>query len=195
MTIFPPFEEPGEKPGIGSIPESLSGTTRQLFPVVYAQLRDLAHKKMSREREGLTLQTTALVHEVYLRLNDDPSVTWENSRQFFAVAAEAMRRILVERARRYSARKHGGGRGRIDLDHVDAATASVDPDAMLALDEAMNELRRFDERLSEVVMLRYFAGLSVEEVAKALDRTSRTVLRDWAIARAWLWRKLHTMVE
>lgn len=145
---------------------------------------------MAREPSGLTLQTTALVHEVYVRLSNDPDVNWENPRQFFAVAAEAMRRILVERARRHHAIKRGGGRQRVDLEFVDAAVETADPDAMLALDDALSELRRFDARLGEVVMLRYFTGLSVEETAAALDSSTRTVKRDWSVARAWLNRRL-----
>jgi RNA polymerase sigma factor (TIGR02999 family) len=169
----------------------LTGTTRELFPVVYQQLRDLAHRKMAHEPPDLTLQTTALVHEVYLRLSNDPTVNWENPRQFFAVASEAMRRILVERARRHHAKKRGGGRERIDLDFVETAAEAADPDAMIALDDALTHLSAFDARLGEVVMLRYFSGLSVEETAAALDSSPRTVKRDWSVARAWLSRRLH----
>jgi RNA polymerase sigma factor (TIGR02999 family) len=166
--------------------------TSDIFPVVYQQLRDLAHAKMNREPAGHTLQTTALVHEVYLRLKNDGEAQWENPRQFFAAAAEAMRRILVERARRQAAVKYGGKRQRMDLEDVDAAAAAeaTNPAAMLTLDEAIDELKRFDERLAEVVMLRYFSGLSVEETAAALESSPRTVKRDWAVARAWLSRKL-----
>jgi RNA polymerase sigma factor (TIGR02999 family) len=174
-------------------PDSFTGTTRELFPLVYRQLRDLAHRKMAREPAGLTLQTTALVHEVYLRLSNDPGTNWESPRQFFAVAAEAMRRILVERARRHAAKKRGGGRERVvgyDLDFVDSAVEPPDSDAMVALDDALTHLRAFDARLGEVVMLRYFAGLSVEETAAAMESSPRTVKRDWSVARAWLSRKL-----
>lgn len=163
--------------------------------MVYQQLRDLARRKMAREPAGLTLQTTALVHEVYLRLSNDPAVTWENPRQFFAVAAESMRRILVERARRHASKKRGGGKQRLDLDFVDAAVESADPDAMIALDEALTQLRQFDDRLGEVVMLRYFTGLSVEETAAALDSSPRTVKRDWSVARAWLSRRLNELQD
>jgi RNA polymerase sigma factor (TIGR02999 family) len=176
-----------------SPPDAFKGTTRQLFPVVYQQLRDLAHRKMAHESGGLTLQTTALVHEVYLRLSKDPAISWENPRQFFAVAAESMRRILVERARRYASQKRGGGRARVDFDSVDSPIEVADPHAMVALDEALTELSSFDAGLSEVVMLRYFTGLSVEETAAALDRSPRTVKRDWSVARAWLSRKLSAL--
>lgn len=170
--------------------DSLPGSTQELFPVVYQQLRELAHKKMAREPAGLTLQTTALVHEVYLRLQNDPNIAWENPRQFFAAAAESMRRILVERARRHLSQKRGGDRQRMDLEFVDAGVETPDPHAMIALDDAITQLRAFDSRLGEVVMLRYFTGLSVEETAAALETSPRTVKRDWSVARAWLSRRL-----
>jgi RNA polymerase sigma factor (TIGR02999 family) len=150
---------------------------------------------MARESSGLTLQTTALVHEVYVRLTQDPSVTWDNPRHFFAAAAEAMRRILVERARRVHARKRGGDRKRVELDFVDTGFEPPDPDALLTLDQALDELRAFDARLAEVVMLRYFSGLSVEETAAALDSSQRTVKRDWSVAKAWLSRKLAQLAQ
>lgn len=171
-------------------PVGFSGTTRDIFPHVYTQLRDLAHAKMTREKSGLTLQTTALVHEVYMRLSSDPAVRWENPRHFFAAAAEAMKRILIERARRASARKHGGGRQRQDLDFIDAAAENADADGLIALGEALDELSQFDPTLHEVVMLRYFSGLSVDETAKAMDRSPRSVKYDWAVARAWLLRRI-----
>ncbi|MFT3786281.1 MAG: ECF-type sigma factor [Tepidisphaeraceae bacterium] len=175
--------------------DSTSSSTGDLFPVVYQQLRDLAHAKMNREPSGHTLQTTALVHEVYLRLSKDGKGEWQNPGHFFAAAAEAMRRILVERARRHHSLKRGGGRDRVDLEFVDAAEETTDPDAMLALDQAISELKEFDERLSQVVMLRYFSGLSVEETAAAMQTSPRTVKRDWSVARAWLARKLGEAVE
>jgi len=145
---------------------------------------------MGRERAGLTLQTTALVHEVYVRLSNDPAVIWESPRQFFAVAAESMRRILIERARRYASVKRGGGRARVDFDSIDAPVQTAAPAALLALDEAISALTHFDARLGEVVVLRYFTGLSIEETAAAMESSPRTVRRDWAVARAWLGRKL-----
>jgi RNA polymerase sigma factor (TIGR02999 family) len=167
-----------------------SERTTDLFPAVYQQLRDLAHAKMSHEPGGHTLQTTALVHEVYLRLSKDGNVLWENPRQFFAAAAEAMKRILVERARRQAAIKYGGKKERVDFDSIDAPADNAHPLAMLALDEAIDHLKQFDARLGEVVMLRYFSGLSVEETAAALESSPRTVKRDWSVARAWLARRL-----
>ncbi len=163
--------------------------TSELFPAVYQQLRDLAHAKMNREPSGHTLQTTALVHEVFLRLSQNGEPLWDNPRHFFAAAAEAMRRILIERARRQQSLKRGGDRDRVDLDFVDKGEES-EPSAMLALDEALDELKVIDDRLCQVVMLRYFTGLSVEETATAMDTSPRTVKRDWAMARAWLCKKL-----
>jgi RNA polymerase sigma factor (TIGR02999 family) len=162
------------------------------FDRVYEELRQLAGGQMRHERNGLTLQTTALVHEAYLRLMKDPESRWNSPGHFFAAAAEAMRRILVERARRHAARKHGGGRRRLDLDSVDAEAPHVagDAEALLELDEALVDLKARDTRLGEVVMLRYFAGLSVDETAAALETSPRTVKRDWAFARAWLTRRL-----
>ena len=178
---------PADIPAPVSAQAEPSASTHDLFPKLYNQLHDLAHSRLRHESNGHTLQTTALVHEVYMRLGADSG--WENPRHFFGAAAEAMRRILVERARRRDSLKRGGGKSRIDLDFVDAATES-DPAAMLALDDALTELKVMDPRLSEVVMLRYFSGLSVEETASAMAVSSRTIKRDWAVARAWLSRRL-----
>src|SRR4051812_9938175 len=156
----------------------LDGKTGELFPTVYEQLRELAHAKMNREPSGHTLQTTALVHEVYLRLSKDGAGDWDNPGHFFAAAAEAMRRILIERARRSASLKRGGDRSRVDMEFVEHGTES-EPLSMLALDEALTELESFDARLGQVVMLRYFTGLSVEETAVALQTSPRTVKRDW----------------
>lgn len=183
-----PNSPPGRRDD-GTPPKRIDGATTDLFPTVYEQLRDLAHAKMNREPTGHTLQTTALVHEVYLRLSKDGAGQWENPRHFFAAAAEAMRRILIERARRASSLKRGGDKDRIDLEFVDHGMES-EPSSMLALDEALTELQSFDARLGQVVMLRYFTGLSVEETAVALETSARTVKRDWAVARAWLGKRL-----
>ncbi|MEM6562114.1 MAG: ECF-type sigma factor [Planctomycetota bacterium] len=177
--------------------QASGGSTPELFGHVYSELRDLAHSRMSHEKAGLTLQTTALVHEVYLRLMKNPRVQWENPRHFFGAAAEAMRRILIERARRYATHKRGGGRKRMDLDSTLDAGSVLGGDgpndeahAMLELDEALTELKAKDTRVGEVVMLRYFGGLSVEETAAAIGGSARTVKRDWAFARAWLAKRL-----
>lgn len=194
----PTFEQLPENEPIGAdgdpAPAHLSGTTRELFPAVYRQLRALAQKKLAHEPRELTLQATALVHEVYLRLSKQPEVRWESPGQFFAVAAESMRRILVERARRYGYQKRGGGKKRVELEFADAGVVDLNPVGMLALDEALEDLRRFEPRLCDVVMLRYFAGLSVEEAAAAMNSSPRTVKRDWSFARAWLARRLDEAV-
>jgi RNA polymerase sigma-70 factor (ECF subfamily) len=160
-----------------------------LFPLVYAELRRIAAREMRRERPGRTLQATALVHEAYLRLLRDASLSFENRAHFLGIAAHAMREILIERARARVAQKRGGHAVRVTLEDVLFATqgASVD---VLALDEALQRLARLDERRARVVELRYFGGLSVEETAAALDLSPATVKRAWTLARAWLYREL-----
>ena len=162
----------------------------QLLPLVYAELRQLAAQRLARERPGQTLQPTALVHEAYLRLVDvkDPQ-RWEGRGHFFAAAAEAMRRILVERARRKGARKRGGGATLVDL--ADAAPAGADHSFDLVdLDEALGELERHDAQAAGLVKLRYFAGLSHQEAAEALGVGRRAADRLWKLARAWLYQRL-----
>ena len=163
-----------------------------MLPLVYDELRRLAHQRMAAEPgrgSGLTLQPTALVHEAYLRVLGESNVQWQNRGHFFAAAAQAMRRILVERARRQKAHKHGGQHRRISLDEADIAADEQHAD-LLALDEALNQLQQRDPRKSDIVMLRYFAGLTIEQTAVALD-LSRTVVKDeWAFARAWLHSEL-----
>jgi len=162
----------------------------QLLPLVYDELRRLAAEKMREEKPGQTLQATALVHEAYVRLVDaEKAQHWDSRRHFFAAAAEAMRRILVERARRKGAAKHGGGRVEIDLDE---ALAVVDhrADEVVALDEALEELARHDPEAAELVKLRFFAGLGHQEAAQALGMCRREADRLWALARAWLYREI-----
>jgi len=161
----------------------------ELFPLVYAELRRIAAREMRREKPGRTLQTTALVHEAYLRLLKDASLSFENRAHFLGVAARAMREILIEHARARSARKRGGGAVRLTLDDLVAPVSSPSID-VLALDEALERLARLDERHARVVELRYFGGLSVEETAAALGLSPATVKRDWTLARAWLFREL-----
>lgn len=184
--------------------EGDSRAASELLPVVYDELRRLASQRMAHEPAGLTLQATALVHEAYLRLIKDADVRWNGRNHFFAAAAIAMRRILVERARAVAGPKRGGGRKRIDLDAADAAGAGnggggggaggpESPEAVvdwLALDEALAGLEKEDPRLAEVVMLRFFAGLSVEKAAEVLGISDRQVKREWAVARAWLYEKM-----
>lgn len=161
----------------------------ELLPLVYEELRRLAQHRMANEPAGQTLQPTALVHEAYLRLLGDQEVHWQNRGHFFAAAAESMRRILVERARRVRRLKHGGGRVRLDLDAAEFP-ADGDPQDMVALDEALSRLQAIDERKGSIIMLRYFAGLSIEETAQALGLSRTTVKDEWSFARAWLYREL-----
>ena len=162
----------------------------QLLPLVYDELRRLAAQKLAQEKPGQTLQATALVHEAYLRLVDvDEAPHWNSRGHFFAAAAEAMRRILVDQARRKQADKHGGGRQRVDLPEDFAApeTRSDDP---LALDEALSRLENHDPDAARLVKLRYFAGLSHQEAAQALGISRGAADRLWALGRAWLFRQL-----
>ena len=158
----------------------------QLLPLVYDELRRLAARKLAREKPGQTLQATALVHEAYLRLVDtERAQCWSSRRHFFSAAAEAMRRILIDSARRKRRPKHGGDRHRLDLD--DAGDAIAPPVAdLLALDEALEKLATEDKDSADLVKLRYFAGLSLAEAAEALGLPARTAGRRWAYARAWL---------
>ena len=166
----------------------------ELLPLVYDELRKLARKRMGAEREGgvgQTLQPTALVHEAYLRLVGESEVRWSGRGHFFGAAALAMRRILVDRARQRQSLKRGGGEPAVPLE-LDPAIGPEEPppDAMLALDEALDRLAPFGQRRVDVVMLRYFAGLSVEETALSLGVSEATVKNEWRFARAWLKREL-----
>jgi RNA polymerase sigma factor (TIGR02999 family) len=161
----------------------------ELFPLVYAQLRELARRQMGGERVGHSLQPTALVHEAWLRLGGNDAVSWQGRAHFFASAAEAMRRILVDHARSRNAQKRGANSQRLPLDAVELAAAD-DPWQVLALDEALGRLEERDERLARVVRLRFWAGLDEREVAELLQLSERTVRNDWKLARAWLAREL-----
>jgi RNA polymerase sigma factor (TIGR02999 family) len=157
----------------------------RILPLVYQELRRLAHHRLQNEPPGPTLDTTGLVHDAYVRLAQGKETPWESRAQFFAAAAVAMRRILVERARKRNAAKHGGGRTRVTLDEGDVV-APARPVDLLALDEALDRLEAHDGPMCEIVMLRFFAGLSVEETAGVLGISPRTVKRKWTFARAWL---------
>ncbi|MBK8974921.1 MAG: sigma-70 family RNA polymerase sigma factor [Planctomycetes bacterium] len=160
-----------------------------LMTVLYRELHQLARARMQREPAGHTLQPTALVHEAYVRLVADQGAMWRDRRHFFGAAAEAMRRILIERARRVAGPMRGGDRHRLPLEEIDAA-AETTPEDLLALDEALLRLEQRDARMAAIVKLRYFAGLSVADTAAALDLSPRTVKREWAVARAWLHGRL-----
>jgi RNA polymerase sigma factor (TIGR02999 family) len=157
----------------------------QLIPLVYDELRAIAARRLAREKPGQTIQATALVHEAYLRLIDDEARRWDSRAHFFAAAAEAMRRILVENARAKHRLKRGGSRGRRDLDPDSLAAPEVSED-ILAIDEALDRLAAVDRRAAEVVRLRVFAGMTVKEAAGVLGVSPRTVDHAWAYARAWL---------
>ncbi len=161
----------------------------RLLPIIYDALRKLAAVKMARETPRHTLQATALVHEAYLRLVKDEKARWQNRRHFFAAAAEAMRRILIERARRYTRLKHGGGMERVPFQE-DQLLASERAPEILALDEALDRLEKTDPRQAEVVKLRYFVGLTVVETAETIGVSPATVKLDWSYARAWLHREM-----
>ena len=162
----------------------------QLLPLVYGELRRLAAQKLAQEKPGQTLQATALVHEAYLRLvGGEPGAHWNSRGHFIAAAAEAMRRILVENARRKKTAKHGGPRQRIDLSQAEPM-AQADPDSVLDLDEALTALAGEDPDAAQVAKLRLFAGLSVEEAAQALSLSRANAYRQWAYARAWLHARL-----
>jgi len=159
----------------------------QLTPLVYEELRRLAHRYMSQERPGHTLQTSALVNEAYLRLIDQKNVHWQNRAQFFGIAAQMMRRILVDHARQRRYAKRGGDARQVPLD--EAMIVSEERAAeVVALDEALNSLAGVDPRKSRIVELRFFGGLSIEETAEVLALSPGTVMRDWTLAKAWLRR-------
>jgi len=162
----------------------------QLLPLVYEELRKLAAAKLAQEKPGQTLQATALVHEAYMRLvGCDGSQQWDSRGHFFAAAAEAMRRILINRARDRSRQKRGGGLRRVDLDAIVIALDTPAED-LLALDEALQQLAADDKPCADLVQLRYFAGLTLGEAAEALSLPRRTADRHWAYARAWLFDRL-----
>ena len=161
----------------------------KLVPLIYDELRRMAHNCLYRERPSHTLQTTALVHEAYLKLIDQRDARWQNRAYFFAIAAQAMRRILVDSARRHTALKRGGSAENLSLD--EAASISLEPDPiLLPLDEALNELAEIDPQQSRIVELRFFGGLSIDETAEVLAVSPGTVMRDWTLAKAWLRREM-----
>lgn len=162
----------------------------ELLPLVYEELRRLAGLKMSQEPPGQTLQATALVHEAYIRLVGAENQNWSSRGHFFAAAAESMRRILIENARRKQRRKHGGGRRRVELDDADVAIEGSSTD-IIALDEALAKLAEEDPIKADLVKLRYFAGLTIEQAAKILEISRATADRYWSYARAWLFHEIN----
>ena len=186
-----------DSPGMPNVTQLLDSAaagdpraSADLLPLVYDELRKLAAARIAEEKPGQTLQATALVHEAFVRLvGCDPGQPWNSRGHFFAAAAEAMRRILIENARRKQADVHGGGRPRVDLPE-DFAAPDARPDELLALDAALTRLERHDEQAARLVKLRYFAGLSMPEAAVALGLSLRTAERNWTYARTWLHREL-----
>jgi RNA polymerase sigma-70 factor, ECF subfamily len=161
----------------------------ELYPLVYEELHRLARRYMSRERKGHTLQTTALINEAYVRLVDQKNVHWANRSHFFAISAQIMRRILIDHARRHAYAKRGGGAQQVSLEEV-AVVAREQSAEIIRLDEALKILAKMDPRRCHVVELRYFGGLSNEEIAEVLKVSENTVTRDWNLARAWLYQQL-----
>ena len=180
---------------LSAIEQGDPSAAEQLLPLVYSELRQLAAQKLAHEQPGQTLQATALVHEAYLRLvGGEPDAHWNSRGHFFAAAAEAMRRILIEKARRKQADKRGGRRTRVSLDRVDVVTVAP-TDELLALDEALERLGHRDPVAGQLVKLRYYAGLSLEQAAEALGISSATAYRHWTFGRAWLHGQLLTDSE
>ncbi len=171
---------------LSAIAQGEPNAAERLLPLVYDELRKLAAQKLTQEKPGQTLQATALVHEAYVRLVDaDAAKNWDNRGHFFAAAAEAMRRILIENARRKQAQKHGGDRQRMDLGDIPVA-GRIAPQQLLELDDALAKLAEQDATAAELIKLRLFAGLSVEQAGRALGLTRTTAYRQWTYARAWL---------
>jgi RNA polymerase sigma factor (TIGR02999 family) len=175
---------------LSAIEDGDQHAANDLLPLVYDELRRLAARRLAREKPGQTLEATALVHEAYVRLVDQERAgQWDGRGHFFAAAAEAMRRILIENARRKQTEKRGGGRRRLDLDEALSLAASP-PEDLLALDEALSGLEAVDPEAARLVKLRYFAGLTMPEAAKAMDLPLRNAERNWTYARTWLRREL-----
>jgi RNA polymerase sigma factor (TIGR02999 family) len=166
----------------------------QLTPMVYAELRRLASRYLRRERQNHTLQSTALVHEAYLRLIDQRNVQWQNRAQFFGVAAQLIRRILVDHARGHGAQKRGGDAPKLSLDEAIGTPDRRDVN-LISLDEALSRLADLDPQQSRIVELRYFGGLTIEETAEVLKISPATVKRDWMVARAWLHKEISGRAE
>lgn len=184
---------------LAAVSQNAPGAIDRLMPLVYDQLHQMAHRQLGAEPTGHTLGTTALVHEAYLRLVDQSRVQWQDRAHFFAIAARAMRRVLVDYARRYRAARRGGAPhaaalAPVSLDHVELSVAER-ADALLALDEALERLGVVNARLAHVVECRFFAGLTEAETAAALAVSQRTVAREWTLAKGWLYRELRHDVD
>ncbi|MFO1514853.1 MAG: sigma-70 family RNA polymerase sigma factor [Verrucomicrobiota bacterium] len=166
----------------------------ELIPIVYDELRRLAAQKLANEKPGQTLQATGLVHEAWIKLAESTEQRWQNRRHFFAAAAEAMRRILIDRARKRKRTRHGHGLERIDLQQVEIAESSTD-EQLLAVDEALQRLAAESPERAELVKLRYYVGLSIPEAAEALGISESTAKRQWNYVRLWLFKELQSTVD
>ena len=180
-------EGPDITQALEAIGRSEAGAAEKLLPLVYTELRRLAAARMAQEMSGQTLQATALVHEAWLRLVKEGDRTWQNRAHFFGAAAEAMRRILIERARRKSRLKHGGGQSRLSIEDLELPETTADEN-VLRVDEALVRLKAEDPELERIVVLKFFGGLSNAEIAETLGMATRTLDRQWAYAKAWLFR-------
>ena len=178
---------------IQAVAAGQASATDDLLPVIYSDLKRLASSRLANERAGHTLQPTALVHEAYMRLVGSNADTWENRAHFYGAASEAMRRILIDHARRKMRKKRGGDTQRVQLD--DVAEVHSESDELLALDEALSELELLDKTKAELVKLKFFGGMKLDDAAKVLDIPSRTADRYWAYARAWLQRHIAEQEE
>ena len=177
---------------LGALRRGDADASGTLLELVYSELHQLASARMSHEPAGHTLQPTALVHEAWLRLGGAETANFQSRAHFFGAAAEAMRRILIERARRKLAPRHGGGLQRVDIDEVEIATGAKDDDELLALHAALDKFVTHSPRKAELVKLRYFIGLTLDEAAEILDISLATAKRDWTYARAWLFREIRS---
>jgi RNA polymerase sigma factor (TIGR02999 family) len=190
-----------EPPGGESLTELLAHASggnadafNRLFPLVYEELRLLARSRLRAERDGHTLNTTALVHEAYLKLIDQTRVQWQNRAHFFAIASRAMHRILINYAHMRNAGKRGAGAAHVPLEEVGIEMTDAQVDELIGLDQALGRLREFNERGADVVVYRFFGGLTHDEIAEVMGTSTVTVRRSWTVARAWLRRELDTPV-
>jgi RNA polymerase sigma-70 factor, ECF subfamily len=191
MTSEDPVSPPGEVTRLLiAWNEGDQAAVERLMPLVYAELRRIAERQFRRERAGHTLQPTAVVHEAYFRLVDQTRVTWKNRGHFFAIAAQAMRRILIDHARAREAEKRGGRETQVSLDVGIASSEPVEDINLLALDEALVRLKTLDDAQARIVELRFFGGLSIEETAEAMETSPSSIKREFRSARAWLFREL-----
>jgi RNA polymerase sigma factor (TIGR02999 family) len=167
-------------------------TSEDLIPLVYDELRRLAAVRLANEDAGQTLQPTALVHEAWVRLTENNAQAWENRAHFFAAAAEAMRRILIDRARRKSSLKHGGGQERVDIEKIDLADTLPD-EAILLVDEALERFKAEDPEAAQIVIFKFFGGLTNEEIVAMTGKSDRTIRRQWDYAKAWLFKSMQDL--